>query len=307
MEPLKVKYKIGEIEFEAIGAPEDVEHQRLEFIETLLPTAIDAMVRTCGKLPKKQYQYIEEQEIKPLPEDNGNFIRDNSVSDQEWNISVNEFMNQKHFSSKIDIAIGLIFYYEKAKKINDFSTNELKQYFRDAKIPVPGNVSDVVGKLVTKSFIMKSEGKGRYQLTKTGEKYVDTYEATFPKDNKAKSRPKKARAKIESVYSSLSTDSLNLDKYPEIKSQNSFKNRMMLTIYIVFKEGHGEAFSTQDVQYLMTEILGLPATKGQVQGVFDRNKSWFTDVEDQNNKKSIKHRLLTKAKDYAISIINNSN
>lgn len=129
------------------------------------------------------------------------------------------------------------------------------------------------------------------------------YAAKPQKGNKPKSKTKKIRSKTESVYSSLTADDLNLKKYPEIKEQKGFKDQMILALYIVFAEEHGDAFSVLDVQYIMTKILGLPASKGQVQGVFDRNSSWFTDAEDETNKKSIKHRLLIGAKDFAESII----
>ena len=299
---LKVKFKIGEIEFEAEGAPEDVEHQRFAFMDTLLPAAVDAMVRTRGVVTEKQY--IEAQEIKSLPEENCDSPQKNVAPNTEnLDMSVNEFLNSKLFSSQIDTALGLIYYNEKFKRRIDFSTDELKQYFKDAKITLPSNPSDVAAKLVGKSFIMEADEKNRYKLTRTGEKFIEAYVAKASKETKAKSRPKKTRAKPESVYSSLTADDLNLKKYPEIKGQKEFKNQMMLTLYIVFEEGHGDAFSVADVQCIMTDILGLPASKDQVQGVFSRNAIWFTDVQDENNKKSVKHRLLTGAKDFAKSII----
>ena len=45
---LKVKFKIGEIEFEAEGLPEDVSNERNTFMNTLLPAAVEAMIRTRG-------------------------------------------------------------------------------------------------------------------------------------------------------------------------------------------------------------------------------------------------------------------
>ena len=43
---LKLKYKVGEIEFEAEGPAEAVEQQRVNFMNVVLPAAVDAMVRT---------------------------------------------------------------------------------------------------------------------------------------------------------------------------------------------------------------------------------------------------------------------
>ena len=82
---------------------------------------------------------------------------------------------------------------------------------------------------------------------------------------------------------------------------------MMLALYIVSIEDGRDAFSALDVQYILTDILGLPATVNQVQGVFARNPRWFQNVEDEANKKSIKHRLLNGAKDFAKQLIQENN
>lgn len=299
---LKVKFKIGEIQFEAEGTPEDVEYQRIAFMDSLFPAAVDAMIRTSGATATKQY--IESKEMKFFPEGNFNTLTGNIAPDTgSFNMSVNEFLNSKKFSSQIDTTIGLIYYNEKAKEYVDFSTEELKQYFRNAKISVPSNPSDVVAKLVGKSFIMETSEKNRYQLTRTGERFVEDYTPKLQKENKGKGKPKKLRSKSVSVYSSLTADDLNLKKYPEIKIQKGFKNQMMLALYIVSEEGHGDTFSAADVKCIMTDILGLPATNNQIHGVFNRNTTWFADVADETNKKSIKHRILNGAKDFAKLII----
>ena len=43
---LKLKYKVGGIEFEAEGTAEAVEQQRINFMNVVLPAAVEAMVRT---------------------------------------------------------------------------------------------------------------------------------------------------------------------------------------------------------------------------------------------------------------------
>lgn len=299
---LKVRFRIGEIEFEAEGMPDDVERERESFKNTLLPLAIDAMVRTRGDMADTQYIEATEQpkliseQIDDIPHKKAE-----QVLNVDKCLSLNEFLNSKGFASQIDTAIGLIYYYENIKECIDFSTDELKRYFKDAKIKVPTNASDVVNKLVTKSFVMQSDEKGRYKLTRSGKNFVESYVFSEGKDKKVK--PRKARTKVESIYASLNVDDLKLKSYPEIKSQDSFKKKMMLTLYIVTNEGYGEAFSTDDVQCLMTDKLGLSATEKQVRGVFDRNKTWFTSEVDDNNKKAFKYKLLSGAKDFAKSII----
>lgn len=65
----------------------------------------------------------------------------------------------------------------------------------------------------------------------------------------------------------------------------------------------GDSFSILDIECLMTDILGLPATNAQIKGVFDRNKTWFKDEENPNNAKALKHRLLQGGKDFAKSLL----
>jgi hypothetical protein len=301
-EPLKVKFRIGEIEFEAEGSPEDVEKQRVAFMDTLLPAAINAMIQTQGYANN---QNIKRSDVKALPQGNIETKDENENYEIEISkLSINEFLKKKQFSSQIDSALGLIYYHEKVKKCMDFSTDELKQYFRDAKIPIPRNPSDVVLKLITpKSCIMISDDKNRYKLTRTGEEFIENYSPKPKRENRTTNRPNKTQARNSSVYNSLNADDLSLKKYPEVQEQRRFKDQMMLSLYIVYNEGHGDTFSVADVQYIMTSILGLPASKDQVQGVFTRNVKWFDISTDNDNKKVIRHRLLIGAKDYAKTII----
>ncbi len=293
---LGLKFKIGEIEFEAEGNPEDVERQREVFLSSLLPLAVQAMIQTKSS----ERTYINNPVVEELPlEEKGNIEN----LDKIQRISINEFLKLKGFSSQIDIAIGLIYYFETVKHRGSFSSEDLKGYFSDAKIPVPRNSSDVISKLIGKTYIMGTEEKGKYKLTISGEEYIEKF---VPKESKQrKSSPKSTRKgqKQETIYKDLNADDLHLNQYPEIKKLDSFKKQMILTLYIVSEEGIGEAFATVDVQHIMTDVLGLPATKDQVNGVFTREKTWFADVISEENKKIVRHRLLVGAKDFAKEII----
>ena len=295
---LEVKIKIGEIEFYAKGQTADVEAQRQNFTNIILPAAVDAI-----KSSRTSQTYIAEAPVPVIAAG-----KEETIIDTHANLStmsINEFIKSKGFKSQIDIAMGLIYFHEKCKGNPDFTSDDLKQFFKDARIsPAPKNPSDVVNRLVGKSFIMSGDDKKRYYLTQTGISFIEGY---VPKETKAKkagtTKPRKKRAKADSVYASLSADDLNLKKYPDIKSFKDFKDKMMLVLYIVKEEGHGDEFSMYDVQTLMTDILGHPATKGQVQGVFDRNATWFKNVDDPTNKKSVKHKLLIGAIEYAKELI----
>ena len=299
---LEVRIKIGEIEFYAKGQTDDVEAQRQKFTTIILPAAVDAI-----KSSRSSQTYIAESPTPKLES-----IKDTTELDVNADLStmsVNEFINSKGFKSQIDIAIGLIYFYEKCKGSPDFSSDDLKQYFKDSRIsPAPKNPSDVINRLVSKSYIMNGDDKKRYYLTQSGIRFVDGY---APKKNISKtsvpSKPRKTKPKAESAYTHLSADDLNLKNYPEIKSFKDFKDKMMLVLYIVKEEGHGDEFSLNDVQIIMTDILGHRATKGQVQGIFERNATWFKTIVDPNNKKVVKRRLLNDAIEYAKNLIANSN
>lgn len=295
---LRLKFKIGEIEFEAEGNPEDVERQREVFSSSLLPLAVQAMMQTKSL----EGNYIDNPVVQELSlEEKGNAEN----LDKLQRMSINEFLKLKGFVSQIDIAIGLIYYFEIVKNIDSFGSEDLKGYFSDAKIPVPSNPSDVINKLIGKTYIMGAEEKGKYKLTISGEEYIEKF---VPKESKQrKSSPKSNRRgqKQETIYKDLNADDLHLNQYPEIKKLDSLKKQMILTLYIVSEEGIGEAFATVDVQHIMTDVLGLPATKDQVNGVFTREKTWFADVTNEENKKIVRHRLLVGAKDFAKEIIDN--
>ena len=51
---IRVKFEIGEIKFEAEGSADLVERERSIFNNTLLPAAIDAIVRTRGVVQNSQ-------------------------------------------------------------------------------------------------------------------------------------------------------------------------------------------------------------------------------------------------------------
>lgn len=288
---LRIKFKIGMIEFEAEGSTEAVEKQR-EAFESMLLSKAEAISNTGSLYMPAQTLGISSAATVP--------VLDAGMHSYE-NLSVNEFLKSKNFSSQIDIAIGLIYFNEKYKDAADVSSDELKSYFKSAKIQVPKNPSDIINKLVGKSFIMEADEKGRYKLTRNGESFVESY---VPKPTKEKkSGTKKTHKKIESAFANITADSLNLQSYPEVKNFKDFKDQMMLALYIVSIEDGRDAFSAFDVQYILTDVLGLPATVNQVQGVFSRNPRWFQNVEDEANKKAIKHRLLNGAKDFAKQLI----
>lgn len=220
----RVKFKIGEIEFEAEGSAEVIERERNVFMNALLPAAVDAIVRTRGV--EGSTQYIENHEM-PLIEqidspmktdDNPNAI---NISSQDYSrTSLPAFINQFGNVNDQDFTLISVYYYE--KKNNEtvsFSSETIKQYYAEARRKPYSNYSGLLAELVKKGYIMDDPNAEKktlkfYIMTNSGINYVEIYR---PKERSDKTRVVKTRkTKVESVYSSINVDELNIKKYPDI-------------------------------------------------------------------------------------------
>lgn len=308
----RVKFKIGEIEFEAVGSEEVIERERNVFLMTLLPAAVDALVRTRGGSIQKT-QYLEEPEefkvLSPLPPTSIDDIN-NRLNVDFSKTSLASFLKDYGTLNEQDFTLISIYFDENKNDALTFSSESIKSYYAEARRPEYSNISVLLTRLAKNGYIMDAPNSEentlkQYKLTSYGLSYIESYQPKkIDKEKRIISKPKKSRTKIESEFAKLNADNLCLKKYPSIKDQDSFIKKMLLVLYIVSEGNHGNEFLVADVKYLMTDILGLPATTRQVQGVFDRNKSWFKKESDLINKKAYKYRLLEGAKDFARSIVN---
>lgn len=303
----RVKFKIGEIEFEAEGTEEVIERERSIFLSSILPAAIEAVVRTrVIESVKDSYQSSEENGTRVIE------CKEIDVANEEnelYRTNLVTFLNQYGSLNDQDFVLFSAYYDEKKNNIKSFSSENVKKYYLEARRAEYSNISALLRELAKKGLIMDDPNAEQktpkvYMITSAGLSYINSY---VPKsdngDKKRNSRPKKKHVKIESVYANISADALNLNKYPQIKSFGRFKDQMMMIMYICSNENIGSAFSVQDIECLLTDILGMHATKDQIQGVFKRNKVWFKGEEDPNNPKMMKHVLLEGGKDYARSLM----
>ena len=298
---LKVKFKIGEIEFEAEGLPKDVSNERNVFMNTLLPAAVEAMIRTRGSAIQQDYL----DGSSPVVVSSTPMIGEASQAASSEQ-SVNEFLNQKNFSSQIDTALGLIYYNEIFRKRSSFSSEDLKQYFKEAKTKVPANVSDVINKLVGKSQIMPADEKGFYQLTRTGKQSIELYEGKPKKENKRTALKKGHTKPTVSSYLHITADDLNLKSYPAVKDLKGSKEQVIVAMYILTAEVNAEWFNWADLEYILENIFEVPANKKTIYGMFDKVKSWFKAEPDPATKNGVRRKLLSGAKDFAKNIIEQS-
>ena len=82
---------------------------------------------------------------------------------------------------------------------------------------------------------------------------------------------------------------------------------MMLALYIIKNESLGDAFRVLDILVIMTDLLGIQATKDQVHGVIKNNTTWFKTEKDPENGSGVRYRLLNAGFSYGKSLAMNTN
>ena len=297
--PIKVKYKFGQIEFEAEGDSIDVEKQRDYFMNAIIPVAttivnkIPALERKNESLPH-EIEYVE---------NNNNTLRINN------SVRANLITFLKDFKelSERDFTLFAAFYHEQeAGDSYVFTSDDVKTFFREARRPAAKNTSDIIQKLAKAGYIMEADNPDNktpkpYQITQNGITYINEYKPKEKSDKKIKGTTNTKR-KIESIYSELNADDLNLSKYPIMKNLKSSKEQIILAMYIITNEGKGSWFKNSDIEYIMPNLFDIYITKDQISNVF-RTKNWYETKKAEDDPKSYTHRLLSLAKDFAEKLI----
>lgn len=308
----KVKFKIGEIEFEAEGSAEVVERERNVFLNALLPAAVDAIVRTRGV--EKAVQYISADSTPALMDAASQDVLPLSTNSTTSGAGIDfsrtslcSYISKFGYIGDQDFALIAAYYDEKKNGTSSFSSETVKQYYTEARRTKYSNISELLRQLAQKGLIMDDPNAEKktpkfYILTNEGINYVENYQ---PKDEPEKkiSKPKKVRSKAKSEYDGIDADQLNIQNYPDVKSLHDFKEKMMMILYIVTNEKVGEWFTTSDVLYLMTDVFGEAATKDQVNGVFQRERLWFKAENVAENKRDVKRKLLNQGITFAKNLI----
>lgn len=307
----KVKFKIGEIEFEAEGSAEVIEREREIFMNALLPAAVDAIVRTRGGNVRNQYIETEPSlvMIGETPAISATALQNNQAEDIDWQrTSLSSYVGKFGKVNDRDFVLISAYYYEKKNGIKSFSIESVKQYYNEARRNKYSNPSQLLTDLAKKGLIMDDPDNGKkspkyYIISSEGIEYIKSYRPQ-EQDEKKSTKIKKSRIKVKSKYEGINIDELNLSKYPEIKKLHDFKEKMMMVMFIVTNEKAGEWFSVTDIMYLMTDIFGEAATVDQINGVFTREKLWFNKSEQtENNKREMKRKLLNQGMDFARSLL----
>ena len=312
----KLKYKVGEIEFEAEGSADAVEQQRVNFMKEVLPAAIDAMVRTRAVI--EQQPYINTTTQPAMLE--AGLSTDSLEIPNQWEnnfsrTSLSSFLKEYGSLSDQDFTLFAAYFDEKKNGTKAFSNENVKQYYQEGRRPAYSNNFMLLRGLIKKGYIMDTStpndappGK-YYMLTDAGISYIENYIPKEDSGDKKKSRTnvKKSASKVSEAYVSITADDLNTKNYPAVKSLHGPKEQVIMVMYIVSSEGKGEWFTVDDIIHLLVNVFEVPADKEKVNGVFKRNKSWFFSETDPINKKAFRRKLLYGGKDFATSIIQKTN
>lgn len=305
----KIKFKIGEIEFEAEGSAEVIQREREIFLNALLPAAVDAIVRTRGTERATQYVFAEETpELLSEGKNETYNVANENVTSIDWSrTSLSSYMSKFGTLSDRDFVLVAAYYDEQKNSTKSFSIESVKQYYVDARRQKYSNYSQLLLDLAKKGFIMDAPGAEKkmpkyYVITTEGIKYIENYQPQERAEKKV-TKPKRPRSKAKTSYEGINVDTLHLSNYPEIKKLHNFKEKMVMVMYIITNEKVGEWFSTADIMYLLTDVFGEAATADQVNGVFKREKLWFTGQYFVENKKELKRKLLNQGIAFAQSLM----
>jgi hypothetical protein len=307
---LKLKIKIGQVEFEAEGDANAVTEQRDVFIQSIVPAASSFLDKIqsieavrVAESPTNSQIVQNETATSALPysnvSNNIDWSRTNLVS----------FLNKYGELSDRDFVLFAAYYYERKQQGEKytFTLEDVKKFYSEARRSLYSNPSQLLYMLVKAGFIIddqdaKTASLKSYVISQDGLQYINTYIPKEKTEKKARKAPA-TRKKVESIYASLNADELNLSKYPAIKDLKSSKDKIIMAMYIVTTEKKGTWFLATDVEFIMLNVFNEHITLKQIQNTFDRNRNLFAKQQSVSNKKANEYRLLSGATNMAETII----
>ena len=91
--------------------------------------------------------------------------------------SIKEYIIELSPSDDIQRTLVVASYLETHKEMTSFTAEDIKAYFREARLKPPSNVNDKINKNVAKGWLMDAaktkDGKKTWNLTMTGEQKIE--------------------------------------------------------------------------------------------------------------------------------------
>lgn len=307
---LKLKIKIGQVEFEAEGDATAVTEQRDVFIQSIVPTAssfldkIQSIEATRVAESPTSSQIVQNETATPaLPYSNAS----NNIDWSRTNLV--SFLRKYGNLSEQDFVLFSAYYHEKKSSPLPFvfTVEDVKKFYGEARRSAYSNNSILLNRLAKAGFIIDAPDAEKaspkpYVVSQDGLTYVESYIPKEKTEKKVRKAPA-TRKKIESIYTSLNADELNLSRYPAIKDLKSSKDKIIMAMYIVTTEKKGTWFLATDVEFIILNIFNEHITLKQVQNTFDQNRNLFAKQKSESNKKANEYRLLSGATNMAETII----
>lgn len=307
---LKLKIKIGQVEFEAEGDANAVTEQRDVFIQNIVPAAssfldkIQSIETARAAEPLANSQVVRTEMTTPtLP-------YSDTTDSIDWSrTSLVTFLKKYGNLGEQDFVLFSAYYHEKKSSPLPFvfTVDDVKKFYGEARRSAYSNNSILLNRLAKAGFIIDAPDAEKtspkpYVVSQDGLTYVESYIPKEKTEKKARKTPA-TRRKVESIYASLNADELNLSKYPAIKDLKSSKEKIIMAMYIVTAEKKGTWFLATDIEFIILNIFNEHITLKQVQNTFDQNRNLFAKQKSELNKKANEYRLLSGATNMAETII----
>ena len=286
----KLKIKYGMIEFEIESDPQTIEKERKAFMETLPSIALMARPQTYDS---EEVSSLQVEETKSLP-----------LSKSNISSNINTFMIDKGFSSDIDKCLGVIYFMNNVENVEYIDTSMVKERMQKAKLSIPKSISVAFNSLTTKGYIqpIEQEEKGltKYYITAEGKRIVEEYVKKEAKGRSTVKKVKNIKKTLETNYSFLTKEMMNLENYPDFHKLKNSKDKIMLIMYIMKDINKGEYFTVNDIKYIISNIFNDRLTDDTIKGVF-KNKStakFFDKRNVENNSKVYEYKMIQSGFSY---------
>lgn len=293
----KVRIKMGPIEFEAEGDSDLIERERSQFF-SLLPQAILAV----SPVVSTPSLVVENSETETFSSETENTL----LLEKNSNVytSIASFLNDKKFSTDVELVMGVGYYIECIEKNGIFTSKDVENKLIEARKAKPKNISQMLTQNIKKGYLRecadKKDNLKAYSVLDEGIKWCESYVAPTT-DSKKKTTRAKHNGNPESPLLAFSLDELNLDNYCDISQISKFNEQMIVVMYIYTKEKDIEYFSFNDIVAVFKTKFKLPATDRKVRYAFDNGGIMF---DKKVEKKIAYHKLMNAGIKEAERIIN---
>lgn len=153
---MRLKIKVGNIEFEADGNENEVERERIAMIELLKHlSAVNASIALQSA----------------IQDDNALLESNDAAADCQ---SFNEFLNSITVKRDTDIVMAAAYFLYKYRGAEYFTSKDIEETLTESHIKRPGNISQ---------SITQNIKKGLVSLTKNGEGGLKTYQVLTTADD----------------------------------------------------------------------------------------------------------------------------